>query len=107
VLQYTLYPARFASGELSVFCVGGVQDSVTEPVAVPTTWMLKGANVVVVVPSLTLMVMVEYMPTSAAVGVPVKPPVVVLNASHAGRFKIEKVNASPFGSVALGKNAYD
>jgi hypothetical protein len=42
------------------------------------------------------------LPTSFAVGVPVRSPDVVSNVAHAGMFAIEKVSASPSVSEALG-----
>jgi hypothetical protein len=48
------------------------------------------------------MVMDWKLPTSFAVGVPVRSPDVVSNVAHAGMFAIEKASASPSVSEALG-----
>ena len=55
-------------------------------------------------PSLTLIVMPANVP--AAVGVPVRRPVVVLNEAHAGRFAMLNVSVLPSGSLAVGVNEY-
>jgi hypothetical protein len=54
------------------------------------------------VPSLTLIMMLEYVPTSAAVGVPLSWPVLVLKVAHEGLLLIEKVSGLPLGSVVVG-----
>ena len=46
------------------------------------------------------------MPTSAAAGVPVSLPVVVLNATHEGLPVMAKVNVLDLASEALGWNVY-
>ena len=53
-----------------MFCVGGFQFTVRDPVAIAFTAMLKGASEAEAVPSLTLIVILEYVPTFAAAGVP-------------------------------------
>lgn len=45
-------------------------------------------------------------PTSAAAGVPVRPPVDALMAAQAGCSAIANVNVSPSASLAVGVNAY-
>ena len=90
----------------SEFCVGGFQLNVAEPVAVPTTWMLNAGKLALIVPSLTLIVMFEYVPTCADVGVPLIRPVLELNAAQAGRFVIVNVSELPSGSAAVGVNEY-
>ena len=61
----------------------------------------------VVLPSLTRIVMFEYVPALDAFGVPDKRPVLVLNEAHVGRFWILNVKALPSGSDALGVNEYE
>ena len=48
------------------------------------TVIANGASAVLVLPSLTLMTMFEYVPTFAAVGVPDNCPVTLLNVAHVG-----------------------
>jgi len=55
-------------------------------------------------PSLTEIVMPLLVP--AAVGVPASLPVDVLKVAHEGLLAILNVSASPFGSFAVGVNAY-
>jgi energy-converting hydrogenase Eha subunit E len=52
----------------------------------------------------TVMAMFDHVP--AAVGVPLRRPVVVLNVAHAGLLAILKVNALPSGSDAIGVKLY-
>src|SRR5687768_17202102 len=59
---------------------------------------------VVVLPSLTRITIEECVP--AAVGVPLKRPVVVLNDAQAGLFVIENPSVSPFASLAVGWKLY-
>jgi hypothetical protein len=54
------------------------------------------------VPSLTVMRMLENVPSCEAVGVPERRPVVVLNVAHVGRFCTPKVSVLPSASEALG-----
>ena len=58
------------------------------------------------VPSLTLIPMFEYVPTSPASGVPERRPVLVENVAHEGSFAIENVNGSSSASFAVGVNEY-
>src|SRR5690606_24427876 len=51
-------------------------------------------------------VMLEYLPTLAAAGVPLSCPLVVLNVAHAGLFAIENVSLSPSASDAVGRKLY-
>ena len=60
----------------------------------------------VALPSLTLMMMFEYVPTLALVAVFDSRPVVVLNTSHAGLFWIENLSASPSASEAGREKLY-
>src|ERR1700733_2077308 len=98
-------PARLVSGEPSVFWVGALQLTVALPLAGPLTAMLKGASDAEAKPSLTLITILEYVPTLALVGVPQSSPVLLLKLAHDGRFNTENVSALPDGSVALGVNA--
>ena len=50
----------------------------------PLTVMVNGVSDAVVLPSLTLMMMLENVP--AAVGVPLNVPVLVAKEAHSGRF---------------------
>src|SRR5687768_1496194 len=99
-------PARFVSVEPSVFVVGGSHDNVAAPTETSATVIANAGSVAPALPSLTLMTMLEYVPTLAAAGVPESWPVAVLKLAHAGRFAIENVNASPFASDALGRKLY-
>src|SRR5262245_60736681 len=53
-------------------------------------------------PSLTVMTMLLYVPTSVPDGRPVKRPVCVSNVAHDGRLRILKLSASPSASLAHG-----
>ena len=64
--------------------------------------MVNAGSAALEVPSLTLIMMFEYVPTLAAVGVPLSWPVLVLKAAHEGWLAIEKVSVLPLGSVVVG-----
>lgn len=66
--------------------------------------MAKEGNEAELVPSVTVITILEKVPV--AVGVPDSRPVVVLNAAHVGRLAIENVNGSLLGSDAVGVNEY-
>jgi hypothetical protein len=66
----------------------------------------KGASETFFEPSVTMIVMFEYVPTLAAVGVPLRAPDTELNAAHAGLFAMLKRTGSPSASLTLGWNAY-
>jgi hypothetical protein len=90
-----------------VFCAGGVQLSVAEPVVVvDDTTIANAGSEAVEVPSLTLILMFENVPVCALLGVPDNRPVVVLKAAQAGLFVMLKVSVLPSGSRAVGVNAY-
>jgi hypothetical protein len=90
-----------------VFCVGGVQLSVAEPVVVvDATTIANAGSEAVELPSLTRMTMFEYVPVCVLLGVPDSLPVVVLKAAQAGLFAMLKVSVLPSGSLAVGVNAY-
>src|SRR2546423_134925 len=64
--------------------------------------MANAGSAALEVPSLTLIMMFEYVPTLAAVGVPLSCPVLLLKAAHEGWLLIEKVSVLPLGSVVGG-----
>ena len=84
--------------------VGGEPEITGAPFAgaVLLTTMANAGNCADVVPSLTVIAMLLFVPTLLAVGVPCNGPVVALNVAHEGRFAIENVNALPSGSLAVG-----
>ena len=57
-------------------------------------------------PSLTLMMMFEYVPTSALVGMSDNWHLVLLKTAHAGGFWIEQRRVSPFGSEIVAMKLY-
>ena len=57
-----------------------------------------------VTPSVAWRMMLEYVPTLAAVGVPLRRPVVVLKVAQEGFMRILKVTGLPSGSRAVGWN---
>src|SRR5262245_20012570 len=99
-------PLRFVSVEPSVLVVGAVQDSVTEPFALAVTLIVNAGSETDALPSLTLMTTFEYVPTCAAVGVPVSRPFDVLKVAQAGLFWMLNVSVSLFASLAVGVNVY-
>ena len=64
--------------------------------------MLKAGSEADACPSLTLITMLENVPTLELEGVPLKVPVVVLNEAHDGRFWTLKLSVVPEGLLALG-----
>lgn len=101
------YPASDVSAEPSLFCVGGIHDSVAAPDDdCAFTAIANAGSDAFVRPSLTLMTTFEYVPTFEVVGVPDSCPVVVLKVAQLGRFAIENVSASPSASVAVGRKLY-
>jgi len=66
--------------------------------------MAKGGNAADARPSLTEMLILLYVPTALAVGVPVKLPVAVLNSAQTGLLKILKPSTSPSASALTGTN---
>jgi hypothetical protein len=50
--------------------------------------------------------MFEYVPTSAAVGVPDNSPVALLKVAQLGAFFTLKLSAAPLGSVVAGVKLY-
>ena len=100
------YPARFDNVVPSVFCVGACQVSDALPVVgTPPVVVIENAGSdTVAAPSLTRMMMLLAVP--AAVGVPDKRPVAVLNVSQLGRLSIVHASVSPFASLAVGWKTY-
>jgi hypothetical protein len=84
--------------------VGGVPEITGALLAGALTVMEKAGNDLLALPSLTLMMMLEYVPTCCDVGVPDSLPVVLLNKAHAGLFAMENVSGSPSASLAVGVN---
>jgi hypothetical protein len=68
--------------------------------------MLNAGKLAVAAPSVTLIRMLECIPTFAIVGVPERAPVEASNEAHDGWFVIEKVSGSPFSSFAIGAKLY-
>ena len=82
--------------------VAGAPLIVGARLAVRDTVIENAGSETVVAPSLTLIAMFEYVPTFAAVGVPLRRPVDVLKVAHAGRLTMLKRSGSPFASLAVG-----
>ena len=72
--------------------------------ATALTTILNRGKATDVVPSLTLILMLENVP--AAVGVPASMPVLVLKVAHAGLPVIVNLKALPSASLADGWKAY-
>jgi hypothetical protein len=70
------------------------------------TVMEKSGSAVVANPSLALMTIPKYTPTSDGGGVPVSAPVVVSNFAQSGLARIENLSVRPLGSDAVGLKAY-
>lgn len=85
----------------SVFSVGGSHDNVAAPLATCATVIVKGPNEAVALPSDTVIV-TSYVPTSAALGVPLILPVLALNVAHSGRPVTVNAKESPSASLAAG-----
>ena len=91
-----------------MFCVGGIQLIVALPFAAGTTAMLKAGRLALPPrPSLAEMLMLLYVPTCAALGVPLSAPVDVLNDAQAGALLTLNVSVSPSGSLTAGVNKYE
>lgn len=90
-----------------MFVVGAVQLNVAVPEG--RGWVTlteNGASDTLLVPSLTEMMMLEYVPTFAVVGVPETVPAAMLNVAQEGRFCTLKESASPSVSLAVGVKVY-
>ncbi len=85
-----------------VFSVGAAQERVALPLPICVTAIWKAGKERLVVPSLTPMVMFEYVLTSAAVGVPDNSPVALLNMAQLGAFFTLNVSAAPLGFDVVG-----
>jgi hypothetical protein len=94
------------SVEPFVFCVGGVQLTVAEPVPVSVTAIENAGSGTLVRPSVTEITMFEVVPICEREGVPDSLPFEVLNVAHEGRFWMLNVSVSPLGSLAVGVNEY-
>jgi hypothetical protein len=70
------------------------------------TAMAKAGSDVVAMPSLTRMMMFEYVPICALVGVPASWPVAVLKLAQTGMPLMENDSVLPFASLAVGRNEY-
>ena len=68
--------------------------------------MLNAGSDAVALPSLTLITMLEKVPTSLMAGLPVSCPVDALKVAHDGGWLIENVRLLPFASDAAGWNEY-
>ena len=84
--QPTSKPARLLSVVPSVFCVGGVHDSVALPLTGADTVIENVGNETLSLPSLTEITMPEYTPACDAVGVPDRRPVLALKLAQSGGF---------------------
>ena len=84
----------------------GVPEIVGVSFAGACTWIEKAAREALKVPSLTVMTMLEKVPTSAVGGVPESWPELGLKLAHDGAFTMLNVRALPFGSAAAGVNEY-
>jgi hypothetical protein len=63
---------------------------------------VKAAKLALLLPSLTLIAMFEYVPTCALLGVPASRPVQGSKLAQEGRFAIVKYSGSAFESFAVG-----
>jgi len=82
-----------------------VSDTVGVGVAA-VTCMENAGRLAEAVPSLTLMMIPEYVPVLAAGGVPLSCPVAMLKFAQDGLFVIENDRVLPDGSVVVGVNEY-
>ena len=86
--------------------VGGVPEMIGGGVFVDVVTVIANAGSAAdAEPLLTLIKMLEVVPTLSAAGVPLRLPVPVLNVAHEGVLLIEKtIEPAPEGSEALGWN---
>jgi hypothetical protein len=70
------------------------------------TVIAKAGNEAEAYPSLVLITIPEYDPTSVAVGVPLSCPVALLNPAQPGIPVIENIRRLPAGSLAVGVKEY-
>ena len=84
--------------------VDGVPLMVGGGTGAAVTWIEKAGSETVLVPSVTLMVIPEVVPTFALDGVPLNCPVEVLKLAHEGLAAMENVSVWPSGSEAAGSN---
>ena len=71
-----------------------------------TTVIEKAGKLALAAPSDTVIVIFEWGPRFAAVGVPLSWPVEASKVTHEGLLPIENVSACPSGSEAAGRNEY-
>ncbi len=90
----------------TVAAVAGVPEIVGARFGAALTTIVKAFSAVVVRPSLTLMIRLEYVPMSATAGVPDKRPLAVLKVAQRGWLLMRKTSVSPSASLALGTNVY-
>ena len=95
-------PARFVSGEPSVFSVGGCQLNVAVPSVADATSTENAGRVLEAWPSETLIRMDANVPDTVDEGVPLSRPVDASKLAHAGLLAIWNVSVSPSGSLAVG-----
>ena len=77
-----------------------------EAVLPASTCTLKAGSVACFRPSLTVIVMLPYVPTFAADGVPESCPLLALKVAHAGMLRMLNCNARPRESLAPGVKVY-
>ena len=66
------------------------------------TLIEKAGKLTVLLPSVVLITMLEYVPTCELEGVPLSRPVLLLKLAQLGLFEIKKMSGSPFESLAVG-----
>jgi hypothetical protein len=86
--------------------VPGLAFRVTTGLAAALTVMANASSDADAVPSLTLITIPLYVPTSLADGVPLSCPVAMLKVAQAGLLVIEKDSVWPAGPLAVGVNEY-
>ncbi len=67
-----------------------------------TTVIEKASSATLVVPSLTVMALFEYVPTCAPLGVPDNLPLAVLKLAQVGQLEIETVSGLPAALPIIG-----
>jgi len=93
------------SAEPFELAVGAFQLSVADALPTSVTAMANAGSATLVVPSLTLMMIFESVPTLAAAGVPESSPVVALKLAQDGLSVMAKLAFFPASTVAFGWNA--
>jgi hypothetical protein len=93
----------YATPTLAV--VGGVPaiaGALLVVVVLVLTLIVKAGKLTVLLPSVVLITMLEYVATCELLGVPLKRPVLLLKLAQLGLFEIEKISGSPLESLATG-----